>query len=161
MLYCKPGVIDFQDSLGNIHPMTITVSELIPVLQVAIGSVVLISGVGLLILSLTNRLGRVIDRGRSLVREIPEVSEGNRPTTAQQLRILSRRAIITACHRLCNDLCFGRGWIGHHPILHCGPSSRRCLAHWTVRRCHGMFDSFVNRFFTGIESIADCLSFIY
>lgn len=37
--------------------MDITVSELIPVLQTAIGPVVLISGIGLLVLSMTNRLG--------------------------------------------------------------------------------------------------------
>jgi len=72
--------------------MPITVNELIPILQVAIGPVVLISGVGLLILSLTNRLGRVIDRGRSLVREMPNVPEANRANTARQLQILSRRA---------------------------------------------------------------------
>jgi hypothetical protein len=70
----------------------ITVNELIPVLQVAIGPVVLISGVGLLILSLTNRLGRVIDRGRSLVREMPQNSDDVRSNTLQQLHILSRRA---------------------------------------------------------------------
>jgi len=70
----------------------ITVSELIPILQVAIGPVVLISGVGLLILSLTNRLGRVIDRGRSLVREMPEIPERNHPNITRQLHILSRRA---------------------------------------------------------------------
>ena len=67
--------------------MNISVSELIPILQVAIGPVVLISGVGLLILSLTNRLGRVIDRGRSLVRE-PQIAK----TNARQLHILSERA---------------------------------------------------------------------
>src|SRR5215467_8450912 len=71
---------------------TITVSQLIPVLQVAIGPVVLISGVGLLILSLTNRLGRVIDRGRSLARELPKTQEQNRPTILRQLQILSQRA---------------------------------------------------------------------
>ena len=75
-----------------IYSMLKTVKELIPVLQVAIGPVVLISGVGLLILSLTNRLGRVIDRGRSLVREMPEIPERNRHTTVQQLHILARRA---------------------------------------------------------------------
>jgi len=37
------------------------------VLQVAIGPVILISGVGLLLLSMTNRLSRVIDRGRELL----------------------------------------------------------------------------------------------
>ena len=71
---------------------TITVQELIPILQVAIGPVVLISGVGLLILSLTNRLGRVIDRGRSLVREMPEIPERNHPNILRQLHILSQRA---------------------------------------------------------------------
>ena len=72
--------------------MIMTIKELIPVLQVAIGPVVLISGVGLLILSLTNRLGRVIERGRSLVREIPEIPAQHRPITAQQLQILARGA---------------------------------------------------------------------
>ena len=72
--------------------MNITVNELIPILQVAIGPVVLISGVGLLIFSLTNRLGRVIDRGRSLVRELPDMPEQNRPNTVRQLHILSQRA---------------------------------------------------------------------
>jgi len=70
----------------------LTVQQLIPMLQIAIGPVVLISGVGLLILSMTNRLGRVIDRGRSLVRELPEVPERNRASVMGQLHILSRRA---------------------------------------------------------------------
>jgi hypothetical protein len=70
----------------------LSVTELIPVLQVAIGPVVLISGVGLLILSLTNRLGRVIDRGRSLVREMPDLSPQNQARLKGQLAILTRRA---------------------------------------------------------------------
>lgn len=69
-----------------------TVQTLIPILQIAIGPVVLISGVGLLILSMTNRLGRVIDRGRSLVRELPEIPERNHDRVIAQLHILSRRA---------------------------------------------------------------------
>ena len=39
-----------------------SLKDLLPVLQVAIGPVILISGVGLLLLSMTNRLGRTIDR---------------------------------------------------------------------------------------------------
>ena len=39
-----------------------------------------------------DRLGRVIDRGRSLVREMPKNSEDVRSNTLQQLYILSRRA---------------------------------------------------------------------
>jgi hypothetical protein len=69
-----------------------TVAELIPVLQMAIGPVVLMSGVGLLIVSLTNRLGRVIDRGRILAAELRENPESKRPNTGSQLQILSRRA---------------------------------------------------------------------
>jgi len=70
----------------------ITVSELIPVLQIAIGPVVLVSGIGLLILSMTNRLSRIIDRGRSLVRELPKVPEGGKEQIHAQLSSLSRRA---------------------------------------------------------------------
>lgn len=72
--------------------MDITVSELIPVLQTAIGPVVLISGIGLLILSMTNRLGRVIDRGRSLAREMPELPAHLHNQVKAQLVILNERA---------------------------------------------------------------------
>lgn len=44
-----------------------SIRELIPVLQTAIGPVILISGVGLLLLSMTNRLSRVIERARNLL----------------------------------------------------------------------------------------------
>lgn len=44
-----------------------SIKELIPVLQTAIGPVILISGVGLLLLSMTNRLSRVIERARNLL----------------------------------------------------------------------------------------------
>ena len=70
----------------------LTVTQLIPLLQVAIGPVVLISGIGLLILSMTNRFGRVIDRGRSLTRELPGMSSGDQIRVNEQLRILVRRA---------------------------------------------------------------------
>jgi hypothetical protein len=69
-----------------------TVAELIPVLQLAIGPVVLISGVGLLILSLTNRLGRLVDRGRSLASEQRQSPQPEMRGTTEQLRIISRRA---------------------------------------------------------------------
>jgi hypothetical protein len=68
------------------------VAELIPTLQVAIGPVVLISGIGLLILSMTNRLGRVIDRGRTLARELSELPPEGQVRIEAQLHILVRRA---------------------------------------------------------------------
>lgn len=43
-----------------------SVNELIPVLQSALGPLILISGIGLLLLIMTKCLGRAIDRARLL-----------------------------------------------------------------------------------------------
>ena len=67
-------------------------SELIPLLQVAVGPVILISGVGLLLLSLTNRFGRAADRSRQLLREMREVDEPDRRHLKGQVEVLYRRA---------------------------------------------------------------------
>ena len=69
-----------------------SLTELIPVLQIAVGPVILISGAGLVLLSMTNRLGRAIDRARILKEELPAHSAAERPNTRAQLRILRRRA---------------------------------------------------------------------
>jgi len=71
---------------------TTRLNELVPVLQVAIGPVILISGVGLLLLSLTNRFGRAVDRSRQLIREMREASDTDRRQLAGQVEILFRRA---------------------------------------------------------------------
>lgn len=67
-------------------------SELIPILQVAIGPVILISGVGLLLLSMTNRYGRVIDRSRALSDAIRRTTDGHSQGYRSQLDILLHRA---------------------------------------------------------------------
>ena len=67
-------------------------SELIPVLQTAIGPVILISGVGLLILSMTNRLGRAVDRARLIGAQLAETGAAQRHPLEAQLRILWKRA---------------------------------------------------------------------
>jgi hypothetical protein len=71
-----------------------SLTELIPVLQIAIGPVILISGVGLLLLSMTNRLGRVIDRARILHRELRMEAQVDRDSIRAQLQILHRRATL-------------------------------------------------------------------
>jgi len=71
---------------------TQSVSQLIPLLQTAIGPVILISGIGLLLLTMTNRYGRVIDRSRMLVDDLPNSTEKNRDKVVAQLQILWRRA---------------------------------------------------------------------
>lgn len=67
-------------------------TELIPVLQVAVGPVILISGVGLLLLTMTNRLGRTIDRSRQFVTLLRSCDEAERQRSKAQLEILWRRA---------------------------------------------------------------------
>jgi hypothetical protein len=66
--------------------------EIIPVLQVAIGPVILISGVGLLLLTMTNRLGRAIDRARLLKAELSRRTDEERAQALAQVSILYRRA---------------------------------------------------------------------
>lgn len=70
----------------------ITVSDLIPVLQVAVGPVILVSGVGLLLLTMTNRLARVIDRSRLLYRELRDNPSVDRASAMAQMRTLTERA---------------------------------------------------------------------
>jgi hypothetical protein len=68
--------------------------DLIPVLQVAIGPVILISGVGLLLLTMTNRFGRILDRTRQLSKEIRSAHSPEPDLALAQLRILLTRARI-------------------------------------------------------------------
>jgi hypothetical protein len=67
-------------------------SDLIPTLQLAIGPVILISGVGLILLSMTNRFGRVIDQSRRLTYDLRDTSGAEKDRIPEQLRILSTRA---------------------------------------------------------------------
>jgi len=88
-----------------------SISELIPVIQTAIGPMILISGVGLLLLSMTNRLGRVIDRVRILSQGLDSEPEEIQKRQIEQLVILWRRArlirlaiTLTAVSALCAAL---------------------------------------------------------
>ena len=69
-----------------------SLAEIVPILQVAVGPVILVSGVGLLLLSMTNRLGRTIDRTRLLARELAGAEAGERSHLLAQLTVLERRA---------------------------------------------------------------------
>jgi hypothetical protein len=67
---------------------------LVPILQLAIGPVILISGVGLLLLSMTNRLGRIVDRAHALAHGLPRQEGPERAAVEAQLDILSRRGAV-------------------------------------------------------------------
>jgi hypothetical protein len=65
-----------------------TMGNLIPVIQAAISPAILMSGIGLLIQSMSVRLGRIIDRTRRMV----ELRKTGDRTVDAQIRIVWRRA---------------------------------------------------------------------
>jgi hypothetical protein len=67
-------------------------NELTSILQAAVSPVILISGVGLLILSMTNRFGRVLDRARQLGEFRRNAPEQDQIRLQLQVDILIRRA---------------------------------------------------------------------
>jgi len=71
-----------------------TEQQLIITLQTAISPVVLISGIGLLLLSMTNRFGRSTDRARSLLAERHDTQASERRSIDAQIRILFKRSRI-------------------------------------------------------------------
>lgn len=71
-----------------------TLTDLIPTLQLSIGPVILISGIGLILLSMTNRYGRLLDRARRLTGDLHDSSEEDHIRLIAQLRILSSRAVL-------------------------------------------------------------------
>jgi len=70
-----------------------TLREIAPVLQIALGPVILISGIGLLLLSMTNRLGRLIDRSRLLSEDRRTATGEERERVEAQIAVLSARAL--------------------------------------------------------------------
>ena len=73
------------------------VANIVQIMQASIAPVTLISGVGLLILSMTNRYGRAIDRTRDLIRQLIAADHGAKDAPGpdhhvrRQIRILYNR----------------------------------------------------------------------
>jgi hypothetical protein len=65
---------------------------ILPIIQLAITPVILISGIGALVISMTNRMGRIVDRTRNLAGLMRQASGPDRNYTEQQLHIMFRRA---------------------------------------------------------------------
>ena len=73
----------------------ISPAQLIGILSASIAPVIMISGVGLLLLSMTNRYSRVIDLARDLVKDLDLTHEHMRQELlVEQVRIIYRRARI-------------------------------------------------------------------
>lgn len=67
-------------------------NDLIRILQTAISPVTLISGVGLLVLSMTNRFARTTDRARTLARDISQAGHEEAVNLRIQIRVLYWRS---------------------------------------------------------------------
>ena len=75
--------------------ITPTLQQLFPILQLAVGPVILISGIGLLLLSMTNRFGRTVDRARVLAADLRATStDDDRLRCQRQIDILAHRAAL-------------------------------------------------------------------
>ncbi|MFA6959434.1 MAG: DUF2721 domain-containing protein [Opitutaceae bacterium] len=72
--------------------MPLASNSLLPMIQLAITPVILITGLGSLMLTMTNRLGRIVDRSRILAGQAQAAKDDTRPHIEAQLRILFRRA---------------------------------------------------------------------
>ncbi|HEY3354684.1 MAG TPA: DUF2721 domain-containing protein [Polyangia bacterium] len=73
--------------------MSLSLDALVRVMSASLAPVIVISGVGLLLLSMTNRYGRVIDRARLLAREVESAGPaGAARHLEEQLAVVWRRA---------------------------------------------------------------------
>jgi hypothetical protein len=70
----------------------VTPSPFLPVIQLAISPMILMTGVGGLMLKLTNRMGRIVDRTRGLAEKVRSAAGPERTHLESQLEILWSRA---------------------------------------------------------------------
>lgn len=71
---------------------TVLPSSFLPVIQLSITPVILLSGVGAFLITLTNRMGRIVDRTRILAGQLHGAEAGQRSHFESQLEIMWQRA---------------------------------------------------------------------
>ena len=102
--------------MRNICPLLLTavavalqspsgISDVAHSIQLAVAPVFLLSGVGVFITVLTNRLGRVIDRARALEESLPTGAEAARSAVRAELRVLSGRARLVSRAITLSTIC--------------------------------------------------------
>jgi hypothetical protein len=72
--------------------MDAVASSSLPIIQTAVTPVILLSGVGALMITLTNRMGRIVDRTRILAGQAQQAADGMRAHIDDQLQIMWNRA---------------------------------------------------------------------
>ena len=73
---------------------TLTVNSLLPIIQASTTPAILISGLGLLLLTMTNRMGRIVDRTRVYAAQLRNAAAPERKRLEIQLEHTWRRAKI-------------------------------------------------------------------
>ena len=81
-----------------------SLSSLLPIIQLAITPVILISGMGALMITLTNRMARIVDRTRELAEAIPDADPEERTHLESQLDIMWDRSLMMRGAVTCNGL---------------------------------------------------------
>ena len=66
--------------------------HIVLILQMSVGPAIMISGGGLLLLVMTNRFGRIVDRSRLLAEELRDAAATDTRRVRRELAILIRRA---------------------------------------------------------------------
>ncbi len=72
--------------------MDLSAGSLLPIIQLSITPVILISGLGGLLITLTNRMARIVDRSRNLCTQIRSASGEEKERLAEQLDVMWNRA---------------------------------------------------------------------
>lgn len=78
--------------MPSVNSFALEPADLLRIIQSAIAPVVLISGVGLLLLTLSARLGRIVDRTRLVAGARRDASDEERAALNTQLAVLRHRA---------------------------------------------------------------------
>jgi uncharacterized protein DUF2721 len=79
-------------NLPGLDLSQVAVSDVAHAMQLALGPVFLLNGVGVMLAMLTTRLARIVDRARSLEDRLPDASEEQAHEIHRVLRVTSRRA---------------------------------------------------------------------
>ncbi len=92
-----PGLMEqgIARSVAPAKPVRMeSLSSLLPIIQLAITPVILISGMGALMITLTNRMARIVDRTRVVAEAIPAADPDERHHLEGQLDIMWGRALL-------------------------------------------------------------------
>lgn len=85
--------VALRGGTANLRRMD-SLSSLLPIIQLAITPVILISGMGALMITLTNRMARIVDRTRVVAEAIPAADAEERRHLESQLDIMWSRALL-------------------------------------------------------------------